>query len=271
MLWRKVPWFARTDAPAGRREAEVTTQPVQSLKADVLCKRLGQLMADMPPLEPPLSTEAKQWLATVYALVLASGHTIEAASLSSKMDMLSSRVPEIGAKASRRIVPILNGVLVTERLRANADQPNFFPSRPLDALAPFSKVLPTAHQDVLIIDPYLDEKSLADFARLVVENVRLRLLAGEEQLETALKPAAPRWARQNPGSRPLEVRLAPRHLVHDRLISIDGRQAWSMSKSFNSHATRSPPSILRVEPEVAALKVKAYENIWEAAETLRRS
>jgi hypothetical protein len=58
-------------------------------------------------------------------------------------------------------------------------------------------------------------------------------------------------------------------MVHDRLISIDdGRQTWSLTQPASAVATRSPPSIRRVEPEVAALKVEAYENVWASAETL---
>lgn len=270
MLWMKLPWFGRLSAFAGHRTAGLSRQPAQHIKPEVLCSELGQLVADMPSLELPLSAEAKEWLGIVYTLVLASGHTMEAASLLSKVDLMSSRVPEIGAQAQRKIVPILNSVLVMEKLRASAVQGGLLPEgRPLGALAAFRRVLPNASQDILIIDPYLDEKVLSDLAMLVLENVRLRLLAGEAQYKTALKPAAARWLREFSGTRPLEVRLAPRGLVHDRLISIDdGRQTWSLTQPASAVATRSLPSIRRVEPEVAALKVEAYENVWASAETL---
>ena len=47
-----------------------------------------------------------------------------------------------------------------------------------DAFAAVGKVLATATGDILIIDPYLDEKALTDFAPLAHEGVSIRLLAG---------------------------------------------------------------------------------------------
>jgi hypothetical protein len=268
-LWRKLPWFSRDAHPVAER-ADIFSGPVLQAKPEDVYRQLEQLIAQMPALESPVSREAKQWLRIVYGLVLSGGHTMQAAAFSMKANLLGSHVPDVGAKARHKLLPILSSVLAMEKVRANAFQGNFVSaSSPFDARAAFSKVLPTANQDIMVIDPYLDEKVLTDFATLVLENVRVRLLAGEEQHKTALKPAAARWASQFPSVRPLEVRWAPQGLVHDRLIAIDGSETWSLTQSFNSFAARTPASIQRIEPKVAAVKVKAYENIWAASETLR--
>ena len=46
-----------------------------------------------------------------------------------------------------------------------------------DALAALSKVLRLAATDLLIVDPYMDEKTLIDYVRLANAGVTIRLLA----------------------------------------------------------------------------------------------
>ena len=46
---------------------------------------------------------------------------------------------------------------------------------------------------------------------------------------------------------------------------VDGVVAWTLTRFFNALAARSPASILRVDAETAALKVAAYEGMWQAA------
>lgn len=275
MLWTRLSRFVRRDASADQQLIGVDLLRRQHINPDllcdpnVLCAELCEVIAGMPSLKAPLSADAKRWLQRAYTLVLAGGHTIEAATLSSKIEMLGSST-EMGERARQKIVPILNGVLAVGRLKANGIKGDVIPpGRHFSALVAFNDLLPTANQDILVIDPYLDEKMLIDFATLELKNVRLRLLACQEQRKASLGLAASRWVRLYSNTGPLEVRLASRGKVHDRLISIDGRQAWSLAKSSKPNPARAPASVLRVEPEVAALKVEAYEDIWANAERLR--
>ena len=122
-----------------------------------------------------------------------------------------------------------------------------------------------ATSDLLIVDPYLDEKALTDYALLAREDVRVRLLADEKAHKASLKPAAARWSIQFKGLRPLEVRLAPAKSLHDRLIIVDEATVWVLTQSLNRIATRSPASIVLAGPEVATLKVEAYSQMWMQA------
>jgi hypothetical protein len=47
----------------------------------------------------------------------------------------------------------------------------------LDAYAAVGKVLGTAKADVLMVDPYADEKAVTEYALLVPDNVTVRLVA----------------------------------------------------------------------------------------------
>jgi hypothetical protein len=69
-------------------------------------------------------------------------------------------------------------------------------------------------------------------------------------------------------TRPLEIRLAPARSLHDRLIIVDGAQAWTLTQSLKDFAARSPATIVKVDGETAGLKICAYDAIWRGAAPL---
>ncbi|ARU25109.1 phosphoribosyltransferase (plasmid) [Ralstonia solanacearum] len=87
-------------------------------------------------------------------------------------------------------------------------------------------------------------------------------------MKPGLKPAAESWAKQYNSVRPIEVRLAPAKSLHDRLITVDDAQAWTLTQSLKDFAARSPASIVRVDTETASLKIHAYAAIWQSAAAL---
>jgi hypothetical protein len=136
----------------------------------------------------------------------------------------------------------------------------------LDAMAAVAKVLGKAKADVLIVDPYMDEKALTDFAPTAPEGVQIRLLADEKFRKPALAPAVTRWRTQFGARRPLTARLSPPSALHDRAIFLDGAEVWLVSQSFNSIAAGSPATITKIlDVETATLKLGAYEAIWSAS------
>ena len=97
---------------------------------------------------------------------------------------------------------------------------------------------------MLIIDRYMSEQAL-EYARAAPDGIRLRLLSGKKDHKPALEPAAEAWTKQFGEARPLWIRFAADHLLHDRLLIVDGSTAWSVTQSFNGLAARSPAAILR--------------------------
>src|SRR4029077_2641824 len=114
-----------------------------------------------------------------------------------------------------------------------------------------------AKHEVLIVDPYMDEKALIDFAPLAPEGIAIRLLADEKDHKPTLHPAQERWVQQYGKSRPLEVRLALPRVLHDRLAIVDEAETWVLTQSLNALAARSPAAVVRVDPETSGLKVAA--------------
>jgi hypothetical protein len=127
------------------------------------------------------------------------------------------------------------------------------------------KVLQSATQGIMIVDPYMDETVLTDFAGAAKESVALRLLSDANTCKPTLKPAATRWISQYGATRPLEARLTAPRQLHDRLILIDGKEAYVLTQSLKDLAARSPASLVRATEDVAELKVQAYEVLWSSA------
>jgi len=136
-----------------------------------------------------------------------------------------------------------------------------------DAFAAVSKVLQTATQDVLIVDPYLDETVLTEFGGAVTEKVQLRLMADQKDYKPTLLTAGARWAQQYGAARPLAIRLAPPRSLHDRAIFIDRSVAWILTQSLKDLAKRSPAEIIRAD-DTAPLKTAAYEAVWQNAQVI---
>jgi hypothetical protein len=137
-----------------------------------------------------------------------------------------------------------------------------------DAFAAVSRVLGTAKADMLMVDPYADEKVLTDYAVLAPEQVNVRLLTDQASYKKTLKPATGHWAQQFGSTRPLSVRLAAPRTLHDRAILVDRSTAWTLGQSFKDLATRSHTTLVRLDPEPGTLKIAAYEQMWIAAAPL---
>jgi hypothetical protein len=137
-----------------------------------------------------------------------------------------------------------------------------------DAMAAVGRIFSEATIDLLIVDPYLDEKFLIDFAQLANEGTPLRLLRDAHQMKASLAPMARTWVTQHGRHRPIEIRLAAPRTLHDRLIVVDEKHVWNVGQSFNNLAGRAPTSFIKTDPGTSDLKIRAYETIWAGATPL---
>jgi hypothetical protein len=120
---------------------------------------------------------------------------------------------------------------------ASAHGSFIFAGDELDAYAAVAKVLERAKKDILMVDRYADHIIITDFAVTAPEGVPVRILGGnKEARKQTSRPAVERWAQQHGAVRPLEVRVIRETKLHDRLIVIDGVEAWSPHQSFNGMA-----------------------------------
>lgn len=239
-----------------------------NLSPEALYLQLGQLVAEMPDLiAAPITQDVNQWLGRATALVSESGNLADSVAVNVAANHLTGALRETNAQT---IAAIVHRALAIAEMKAPAGAKGAFiaAGSAFDAFSAVGKVLARARGDILIVDPYADGKALTDFAVQASEGISIRILAGESEHKATLNPAAQNWTRQFAGSRPLEVRLAPPKTLHDRLIILDEKEAWSLTQSLNAFATRSPATIVRVDEEIAAMKVAAYQPIWQAGKPL---
>lgn len=241
-----------------------------SITPEELYARLGSLVAEMPDLaNGPITPEIHQWLGRAAALVESTGDLANLIQLRVKAQSLNGVLRANNAQA---IAAIVHEALAKAELNAPAAVRGTFiaAGQTFTAFAAVGKVLGTATSDILMVDPYADEKVLTDYAVLAPDNVTVRLLA-EGHYKKSLKPAAEHWVRQFGTTRPLFVRLAPPKRLHDREILIDGNKAWSLGQSFNKLAERSLTALALMDAELGALKIAAYEDVWDASTPLSRA
>jgi len=233
---------------------------------EALYLQLGRLITEMPDLTAagPISAETNKWLGRGAALMELAGIGVDHIQFSVAAQNMEGA---LRAGNAQTIKALLYAALARAELAAPAvAQGAFIPAgAEFDAFVEFGKVLATAKEDVLLVDPYADEKALTDFAVQAPAGVAVRVLGDQAGQKSSLKPAADRWKKQFAAERPLEVRLAEPRSLHDRLLLIDRQRVWTFGQSLNAIAARAHTSINRVDPETAAMKVFAYEAIWAKA------
>jgi hypothetical protein len=111
----------------------------------------------------------------------------------------------------------------------------------------------------------MDGKALTDFMPSAAEGVALRVLSDEASVKPTLEPAGEKWKSQFRDTRGLELRLAPSRSLHDRLIIVDGTDVWSLTQSLKDFAARAHGAVIKVDPETAHLKVRAYSDLWDSS------
>lgn len=249
---------------------------IEKIKPENLYMRVRYLIESIPNFDDIQSPSTNKWMGEIYAIVESLNDPIATGTLRLAMDAVYKHAGHKGVSisvrqnAEREIMAIIYRTCSILELRSPAEmQGSFIPAGSVfDALAIMSKILGEAKKDVFLIDPYMDEKALTNFAILIPEFVQIRLLAGESSQKASLNPAVKSWMQQYGNKRPLEVRLAPTRSTHDRLIIVDNLQVWILTQSLNAFASIAPASISLFQGDGDNLKIAAYEDIWLGAKTI---
>lgn len=214
-----------------------------------------------------LLSETQVWLGRLTALVEQSGDIGDALTLKTNSAKLLDTRMDNDVKAEREILAVLYRALARAELAAPTSVRGSFIAvgEHFDVFRAIKEIFGSAREQLLIVDPYLDEVILTDFLPLANEGVVIRLLADEASIKPSLKPASERWIAQHDQVRPLQTMAAPARSLHDRLIFVDQSSVWILTQSFKDFAARAPGTIQKADADLAKLKLEAYETIWNSA------
>lgn len=211
--------------------------------------------------------EVIKWVGDLEAVITAMKRTSDGMEIRLALKQLMASEGRTGAETIRAV---LYRAIAAAELEAPASAQGAFIASgdKLDAFAAISKVIASGESNVMLVDPYMDGTSLTDFMTAADEGVTVRVMSDASSVKPTLQPAASKWREQFGAARPLEVKLSPKRTLHDRLLLIDGKEAWSLTQSLKDFAARSPGSLLKANPEAAELKIAAYEQLWDQAEDM---
>lgn len=222
-----------------------------------LYHQLGRLIEAIPDEVTqgvsPSMPDTHQWLARAYAAVEAAAGPVEAAAFKLMFQNFGSTY----SKPDALIQIVYRAMAICEASLPAGSEGAFIPvGNSFDAFNALSRIFASSRRDVFLVDPYLDESVLTEFAQAVPPQCTLRLLGESSKVRPTLRPAASAWVSQYGVQRPLEVRLAAPRLLHDRAIFVDGSGAWTITQSLKDFAKRSPAEIVKAT-DTAPLKVDA--------------
>lgn len=124
------------------------------------------------------------------------------------------------------------------------------------------RIIETAKQDLLFVDPYLDAEFVSRYLSHVTNGVTVRLLA-REKLATLL-PAVDLFAKQSGFG--IQVRSAPG--FHDRYVLVDHAACYQSGASFKDGAKSAPTTLTQITDAFAAMS-QTYEGLWSNAKVER--
>lgn len=237
-----------------------------------LYRQLGQLLADVPEfgLRGTLDRETLTWLGRAGALIEIASTPVEAGNFRIAADNI---VGPLRATNAHAVMSILSRAFARAELNAPATaQGAFIPvGSHFDVFRIVGKLFSKATADILLVDPFVDQYVLTQYAALAPENVSIRMLGDERRRECGARLVAGivEWARQYSTTRPVEARHSSAQSLHDRLVVIDKTEAYTVGQSFKDIAKSSPTSFIKVSLEIVSEKIAAYEALWATAMPLR--
>lgn len=211
--------------------------------------------------EKPVREAEQRWLGRVDSILEATGKVNPVVSFRVARENINTYMHS----TEKLMQPLYDALSAIELLVPQSLQGAFIP--PGDTWDGYSALVKLIQRDcdnILIVDPYLNADIFLYFAPHSVAKQGIRCLCQKmNQTLAGLQASAAKWAA-DPISlhHPLEVRFAAKNSLHDRLIIIDGKEAWIVTQSIKDIAKKSPASVTRAESELARMKSEYYESLW---------
>lgn len=234
--------------------------------AEQLLSLLQAAIRDAPAFnyDEARTEDERRWLGRVDAILEASGKIPAIAAYRAARQSLGS----ILQSRDNLMMPLYDVLSAMELLVPASMQGAFIPPGDTwDGYSALVKLMQRDCDDILIVDPYLNSDIYLYFAPHSAARKGLRCLCQRmNQTLAGLQASSAKWASDSISEQhPVEVRFAAEKSLHDRLIIIDGKEAWIITQSIKDIAKRSPASVTRAEPELSQMKSDYYETLWANA------
>lgn len=207
--------------------------------------------------------EVRRWLSRAYVAVETVSGLVDAVKFSVSSDNLDSVLRKGNAQT---IMGCVNRALSRVEAQLPVANGNAFiaPGDFWSAFVSISGLFSLAQRDLLVVDPYLDDTVLRDYAGHLPGGASLRLLTtGVAKRFGILEPAIEKWNATH-STRSVELCVAPKGLIHDRVICIDGNTAWIVTQSLKDLGAKAPATVMRFDDQLTPDKIAAYERLWNA-------
>jgi hypothetical protein len=144
------------------------------------------------------------------------------------------------------------------------------PGEAFRAFTDLAAVISGAQKNLWVVDPYMDDSVLRKYAVTSRDGIEIRLLteSKKQRYLDALKAACDAWMTHYGSTRPIQARIAPEDLLHDRMIFVDDDAVWLLSQSIKDFAAKSPATLLPIAIDLVQPKRDAYEKIWSLSSAL---
>ncbi len=130
-----------------------------------------------------------------------------------------------------------------------------------DLFADLKQIIGKAEKRIMIVDAYFSADAFSGYLTGLEPKMEIKILAG--QYADDVKTAVDLHTAQFHSS----VELRRSKDMHDRVIIIDDVSPWIIGASIKD-AGKKPTYLFPVPPQLAAKKIKAYEEIWAGAAPL---
>lgn len=205
-----------------------------------------------------------EWLGRLYALLNDKIFGTDGINVKLSSETLGTALHENSERAI--ITSFYRAIAIVELSLPQSSRGSFIPAgNSYDAITALARIIGEASQTIMIVDPYMGSKTLANFVIQAKESVSISLLAAKKKIQPGFEPMVTSWVAQYATARPLAVRYVEPKTLHDRLIIVDNRIVWDISQSLEHLAARSPATISRADPETAQMKIEAYTAIFDQA------
>jgi hypothetical protein len=130
-----------------------------------------------------------------------------------------------------------------------------------DAYVELRKIVQLGKQDILIVDPYVDE-TLWELLTNVLPTVKIRILTDKMQKDFRLEGR--KFAAQHGNA--IEIKTTSKY--HDRFIIEDGQRCWHIGASIKDAGNKAFAFSEFIGPALVKFVIADVESQWSAATTV---